>query len=60
MRIEPTNKKIRDYFLLSPSELAKPKVKRLRIMIRAFAPLCRHETIDALYRICSGKAHSQN
>jgi DNA invertase Pin-like site-specific DNA recombinase len=54
IRMDSTNTAIRDYYLLPGAELAKTKVKRLRITSRVFAKLYRHDTLDEFYRICEG------
>jgi DNA invertase Pin-like site-specific DNA recombinase len=52
IRMDPTNKTIQDYFMIPAAELAKTRVKKLRITSRVFAASCRHEDLDAFYRVC--------
>jgi len=52
IRMDQANATIQDYFLLPAAELAKTKVKRLRLTSRVFAKAYRHDSLDAFYRIC--------
>ena len=49
-KMEPSNEKIQDYYLLPTAELARTTVKRLRLTSRVFSKSCRHETLDAIYQ----------
>jgi hypothetical protein len=52
IRMDPSNARIQDYFLLPADELAKTTVKRLRITSRVFSREYRHDSLDAFYRKC--------
>jgi len=53
IRMEESNKAIRDYYVLPTIELRQVKVPKLLISNSAFAETYRHENLEAFYRLCA-------
>jgi len=58
IKMDTSNEKILDYYLLPTAELARTPVKRLRMTSRVFSKSCRHESVDALYQAFANRVAS--
>jgi hypothetical protein len=52
IRMDASNAKVQDYYLLPTAELALTKDRKLRMSNRVFAEAYRHDSLDAFYRMC--------
>jgi hypothetical protein len=54
IRMDTSNAKVQDYYLLPTAQLALTKDRKLRMIRRVFAEAYRHDSLDAFYRMCAG------
>jgi len=52
-KMNRSNEKIQEYYLLPAADLAQTTVKRLRLTSRVFSKSSRHDGLDEFYRICA-------